>query len=63
MQINRNELDRYITGNYGEDQFRGMEDEPEEEIENCRSICCNAEVSSTLHPYCMNCGAEIEREK
>jgi hypothetical protein len=23
----RNDLDRHITGNYGEDQFRGMEDE------------------------------------
>lgn len=28
-QINKHDLDRYITGNYGEDQFRGLEEQPE----------------------------------
>ena len=27
MKINSGELDRYITGNYGEDQFRQFEEE------------------------------------
>ncbi len=28
MKINERELDRYITGNYGEDQFKGMDECP-----------------------------------
>lgn len=27
----REALDRHITGNYGEDQFKGMDEEPQEE--------------------------------
>jgi hypothetical protein len=37
-EINSRDLDNYITGHYGEDQFR--DEEPEEEIED-DSICTN----------------------
>jgi hypothetical protein len=40
-------MDRYITGNWGEDQFR--DDEPEEEIED-DSECLNGNACE--HPYC-----------
>lgn len=33
MQLDRNELDRYITGNYGEDQYRDEDDRPDEGID------------------------------
>lgn len=38
-EINSRDLDNYITGHYGEDQFR--DDEPEEEAVEDDSICLN----------------------
>jgi hypothetical protein len=48
-------LDRYITGNWGEDQFR--DDEPEtDEIED-DSICTNGNACD--HPACPEHGDDI----
>jgi hypothetical protein len=38
-EINSRDLDNYITGHYGEDQFR--DEEPEEEEIEDDSICSN----------------------
>ena len=42
----RNELDRHITGNYGEDRFKGQEPE---ECQLCEALCDEDDV-------CPKCG-------
>lgn len=47
-EINSRDLDRYITGHWGEDQFR--DEEPESEEDEDDSVCQNGNACN--HPYC-----------
>ena len=49
-QLDGAALDRYITGNYGEDQFRDLEPEP-------LSSCCSApRLEGVESDICADCG-------
>jgi hypothetical protein len=39
----REALDRHITGNYGEDQFKGLGDDEEDVSDQCQVSHCEAE--------------------
>ncbi len=43
-------LDRWITGNYGEDQFQGEQEDSEEEDDYCEDDCdkCPMKVNYTM---------------
>ena len=59
MDIDKNELDNYITGHYGEDQFKdedGENDWPEPEV-------CEHGVSEAEEPPCQECRDEELRER
>jgi Zn finger protein HypA/HybF involved in hydrogenase expression len=54
MEINKRELDNYITGHYGEDQFQSPNDEPECECEACGWQGDSVELNDG---HCPECGS------
>jgi len=51
--MNKDSLDRYITGNYGEDQFRNERRAP------VKCICCKRDVLKRGEKYCGDCGGQL----
>ncbi len=59
----REALDRHITGNYGEEQFRGCDGADQAEHDACDGIDCRCTCHTEVDPACERCGMAASDHK